>query len=55
MPQNGQRLAGRAAAEERHLGHINLQAAGHQHVRRAFYGKIQRGPASGGEGLTTRM
>ena len=45
MPQNGRRLARRAAAAERHLGHINFQAAEHQDVRRAFYGKAEQAAA----------
>jgi hypothetical protein len=36
MPPNGQGLAQRVAAEERHLGHINLRAAEHLDVQGHF-------------------
>ena len=49
MPPNGQRLAQRVAAEERHLGHINLRAAEHLDVQGHFTdsagaSKRRRGP-----------
>jgi len=52
MPPNGQRLAQRVAAEERHLGQMNLRAANTWTCKGIL--QIQRVPASGGEGLVAR-